>query len=79
MGVWYGLAKRADNFGYPDKSRFYRLLSVLVPMLLHGTYDFIATRTQDRYTWLFVVFVAAMFFISFNLVRSFSDHDQYIV
>lgn len=79
MGAWYGSAKRADNYGYPEKCRFYRLLSVLVPMLLHGSYDFIATRPEERFTWIFVIFIAAMFLISFRLVRRLSDQDSYIV
>ena len=79
MGAWYGMAKRADNFGYPEKCRLYSILAVAVPVLLHGTYDFIATRAENNYTWVFIVFVALMFFISFKLVRNLSDHDQYIV
>lgn len=79
MGCWYGHAKRADNFGYPEKSTYYRVLSVLVPILLHGTYDFIATRSDSGSTWVFMVFVAAMFFISFRLVKNLSSNDRYIV
>ena len=79
MGAWYGSAKRADNFGYPEKSIYYRVLSVLVPMFLHGLYDFIATRTSDASTWIFVVFVVIMFLISFRLVKKLSNEDRYIV
>ena len=79
MGCWYGQAKRADNFGYPERCRLYSILALIIPMLLHGTYDYIATRTSNSITWLFVVFVAAMFFVSFTLVRKLSDHDRYIV
>ena len=79
MGAWYGMAKRADNFGYPDRSILFRVLAVLVPMLLHGMYDFIATRATDSHTWVFVIFVVIMFFISFKLVRKLSDQDRYIV
>ena len=79
MGAWYGSAKRADNFGYPEKSVYYRVLSVLVPMFLHGLYDYIATRTSDASTWIFVVFVVIMFAISFRLVKKLSNEDRYIV
>ena len=79
MGSWYGQAKRADNFGYPERCTFYCVLSVLVPMLLHGLYDFIATRSSGGSTWIFVVFVIVMFLFSFMLVRKLSDEDRYIV
>ncbi len=79
MGAWYGMAKRADNYGYPEKSVYYRVLSVLVPMFLHGLYDYIATRTSDASTWIFVVFVVIMFVVSFTLVKKLSNQDRYIV
>ena len=79
MGAWYGSAKRADNYGYPEKSKLYRILAMLIPMLLHGAYDYIATRSAGGFTWLFVIFVAAMFYVSFKLVHKLSDQDRYIV
>ncbi len=79
MGFWYGLAKKADNFGYPGQSLKYRLLAFAVPLLLHGAYDFIATQGGGGLTLGFLVFVGLLFFISFRLVRRLSDRDQYIV
>ena len=78
MGVWYGMAKKNDNYGYPQRSRFFRVLSLLIPLLLHGFYDYVASMEEDSYTTVFIVFIALMFLTSFLLVRRFSRHDSYI-
>ena len=78
MGVFYGLARRAYNYGDPSSSRIYRLLAVLVPTLLHGTYDYIATMDSENGALIFFGFVGAMFIVSFFLVRRMARTDRYI-
>ena len=78
MGAWYGIAKRCDNFGYPEKSLAARILCVVFPALLHGIYDYCATRDSAIYSTLFIVFIAIMFIVAFRLVRKLSDQDRYI-
>ena len=43
MGVWYGLAKRLHGQGRDGASKLCRVLALLLPALLHGCYDFIAS------------------------------------
>ncbi len=79
MGVFYGLAKKAENrYQEPGTSRFYRVLALLVPTLLHGTYDYIATGADEDSIWYFFGFVAVMFAVSFVLVRRSAKGDRYI-
>ena len=78
MGAFYGIAKRCDNYGYPEKSRTMSILSLAVPTLLHGAYDYIATRMSSGYTLFFVLFVIGMFLVAFKLVKDLSDKDRYI-
>ena len=78
MGAFYGMAKRCDNFGYPEKSREYSILALVIPTLLHGAYDFIATRMNTGGTLFFVAFVAIMFIVAFKLVQNLSERDSYI-
>ena len=78
MGAFYGMAKRYDNFGYPEKSRSCSILALVIPTLLHGAYDFIATRMDAGGTLFFIAFVAAMFFVAFRLVKNLSEKDSYI-
>jgi len=78
MGAFYGLAKRYDNFGDEYRSRRCRRFAVLVPVLLHGTYDFIATYEYDGYAWIFVVFVVLLFAAAYRMIKKLSCDDRFI-
>ena len=78
MGVYYGRAKRYDNDGDYAASGLCRTLAVLMPALLHGTYDFIATMEYGSGEWVFLVFVIALFTVSMRLVHRGSRNDRYI-
>ena len=76
MGVFYGLAKRLENSGEHDKSVLYRVLSILIPVLLHGTYDYIASTEGS--SWIFVAFILVLFAVSFWTVGKSSKADRVI-
>ena len=76
MGVFYSLAKRADNRGDEAASGTYRFLSVLIPALLHGVYDFIASTGFS--VWIFGGFVAVLFIVSNLLVGKYARSDRFI-
>ena len=74
MGVWYGMAKKAEGRAQYAQATLYRILAFLVPVLIHGTYDYLAT--SDNY-WFFL-FIILLFFIRYRLVIHQSQNDQYI-
>ena len=76
MGVFYAIAKKYEVEGFENDSRIYRVISVLVPVLLHGAYDYIASTYTSG--WYFVIFVAALFTVSFILVSKKAKSDRYI-
>lgn len=78
MGVYYGLAKRYANEGDEENAKRCRRLSVFMPALLHGAYDFIATMESGSGEWIFLVFVIVLFAVSIKLVRTGSRNDHYI-
>ena len=77
MGAFYGMARRYANYGYERASKNCRRLAVLVPMVLHGIYDFIAS-SEDASEWVFLIFVAALFFVTSRMVKRLSQTDRYI-
>ena len=79
MGVWYGAAKRLDLLGCPDESKAARRNAVLIPVLLHGVYDFIATMQSDWMSILFLVFVGWMFRTALRLVKKTSAEDRLLI
>ncbi|MBO4838926.1 MAG: PrsW family intramembrane metalloprotease [Lachnospiraceae bacterium] len=76
MGAFYGAAKRYEHYNI-EQSRTYRILSLVVPVLLHGTYDFIATQFEGL-SPVFLVFVALLFVASYKIVVNLSRRDDYI-
>ena len=78
MGAFYGLARRAENMGDSSSSKSYRILAVLVPTVMHGCYDYIATMGGEGVTTFFFIFVGVMFLVAFFLVRKMARGDQYI-
>lgn len=78
MGVFYSLAKMHDIQGNADAVRLYRIAALLVPVLLHGAYDYIASSEQLASGWIFLVFIAVLFFISYRLVTAMSNADRYM-
>lgn len=77
MGAYYGMAKRYENGGCPQNCRNCLRRSVLIPMLLHGIYDFIAT-TDYLNASVFLVFVGAIFTAGVRLTNKLSKDDCFI-
>ena len=76
MGVFYGTAKKLERRGQAGASKFCRILSVIIPALIHGAYDYIATsQTSALY---FTCFIAVLFVVSYILVGRVSRKDSYI-
>ncbi len=78
MGIFYGIAKRLDYRGNNSASKAMRVAAVVVPALLHGAYDYIATMETQDTSWTFIVFVLIMFAISFALVNKTAKDDKVI-
>ncbi|MCQ2446582.1 MAG: PrsW family glutamic-type intramembrane protease [Clostridia bacterium] len=78
MGAWYGVARKYENAGQSANAKFCRFMAVLIPVLMHGFYDFTATMESGDYWWLFCGFVMVMFFTAFLLIRKLSASDRYI-
>lgn len=79
MGVFYSAAKMFEIQGDLNRSRMYNFISLLIPLLIHGAYDYIATLQVENGTIYFFVFIAILFFVSYRLIREFSLKDRYIV
>ena len=78
MGTWYGMAKRREGAGDFDGARRMRVRALLVPAVLHGFYDFVATYNSDVMNIVFLVFVILMFITAWRLVKHVSANDAYI-
>ncbi|MBO4819097.1 MAG: PrsW family intramembrane metalloprotease [Firmicutes bacterium] len=78
MGIWYGLAKRCELRGDTEAAQKCKRLCIIMPAVIHGCYDFIATLTNAFATIIFVVFVAGMFVVCYTVVKRLSANDEYL-
>jgi len=78
MGVFYGQAKRFDYLGKAGASKACRVACLVVPALIHGAYDYIASIESENATWLFLAFVVVLFVVSYSMVVTASRNDRRI-
>ena len=79
MGVWYGLERRYDYWGNIPKKKASQILAFVLPVLMHGTYDFLCT---SLYGWqgnlIFIAFIIVLFSVSWRMVNKASANDRYL-
>jgi RsiW-degrading membrane proteinase PrsW (M82 family) len=76
MGIFYGIAKKEERSGYEKNSKIFRILSVIVPAVIHGAYDYVASINAR--TLYFICFIVVLFAAAFLLVDRASQNDRYI-
>ena len=81
MGYFYGHAKLAEAQGRASEMREYLTLSLLVPLLLHGVYDFIAFSMEISELWVipFFAFVALLYLVGLRRINRSAKEDRRIV
>lgn len=72
MGVFYAYSKKASILG--KSTAGYTILSLLVPMIIHGIYDTCAFM-GDKGTTAFMVFVVLLYIASIATIRKMSRED----
>lgn len=83
MGHYYGIAKSADVHGYVSISDSMRRRAVLIPMLMHGAYDFILFSLNAEYgapyqytlLILFLAYIIAADVFAIRAINSYSKND----
>ncbi len=76
MGYYFGLARMEKN---ANKGWFlFYIMSLAVPVLLHGIFDFCLSWDQRVYIIIYAVFVTILYLVSFRRIRKLSQNDKYI-
>lgn len=76
MGFFYSRAKRRYDIGQITTGRIHLLLAYLAPVFLHGVYDSCCMLGSNMSTVVFLLFVAAMYFIVIRLIKRESRTDR---
>lgn len=78
MGYYMGEAKYYTVLRKPALAKSNKIKSLLVPVLLHGSYDFIATINSPLFTILFWGFVIVTDIVAIHRVTDYARHDKAI-
>lgn len=78
MGLYYGRAKECELKGDAAGRDFNMGRSLLVPVLLHGAYDYLAFVDTAAGNTAFTVLLIGLYFFSFRTIRRESAADRYL-
>ncbi len=76
MGMFYGLAKKADNRGHGVGAKILNFIGVALAVVMHGVYDTCAMYSSPEASAAFTGFVIFLYIISFLVIRYQSRHDE---
>ena len=74
MGVFYSYEKKSAILGEKGKRLLFKLLALIVPMLIHGTYDTFAFLGEPG-TIPLLVFVVILYIAAITTIRKLSKAD----
>ena len=84
MGYYMSLAKVASVKNHNGIASFYKTLSLLIPILLHGIFDYCLFTNNTYFLIIFFIFVYLVYKLSLKKVREISNmpfkfryHEKY--
>lgn len=78
MGHFYGMAKYADNQGNRSAAQVYMKQSLLIPVFLHGLYDFLASLEGDFSTMVFYAVIIVVEIVALRQLNAYASQDTSI-
>lgn len=78
MGYYLGLAKHYRRYKSKKKERKYLCLSYIVPIVLHGFFDYCLFSQSVIGILFFLIFIFILYIISFKKVKEVSELQKHI-
>ena len=75
MGHAYGLAKYYEKAGNYSASKSAMKMSLMIPMLIHGFYDFCASVDSEMMGYIWLIFVVVIDIIAIRAVKRYAEND----
>lgn len=76
MGHYYGLEKTYVVRGMVNEAKNAKLMGLLIPILIHGFYDFAASIGSDTFVYIWLVFVVVVDIIAIRSIKKYSRLDS---
>jgi len=75
MGHYYGQAKLSERLYRWSAMKWFNICTLLIPVLLHGFYDFAASAEDGLLSVIFLIYVVIVDVVAFLSIRSFAKND----
>ena len=75
MGYYYGMARWSENLGYHARKKSYLVRAIVIPILLHGFYDFCASSGNVILTLIFYVYIILLDVLAYRTVTRHAAED----
>ena len=79
MGYHISIAKQQSIYKNKRQEKRHLLLSIIMPTLIHGIYDFCLLSGYKSFIIVFLIFVVVMYFISINKLHDMSSTNKKII
>ncbi len=76
MGHYYGLAKYYSTYNNSSVEKSMKRRALLIPILIHGFYDFCLSMDNGYMALVFLVFVIIMDVIAYRSLKQYSSSDR---
>lgn len=75
-GYYFGLAKLNRSIGYKRKSNIFLIYSFIIPITLHGLFDYLLLISNDVLSWMFYCFVSILYIASYFNIKKISSVEM---
>jgi len=75
MGHYYGIATSADLLGQPQIRNRMLGRAILIPLVIHGAYDFIASDGSELLLIVFLAYILLMDYVALRALNQYSKND----
>lgn len=76
MGYYLSVAKKNNHKNKKGQEIKYLIISIFIPTILHGIYDFCLMSNQMILVYVFIAFVLILYIISIDRLRQMSDNNK---
>ena len=76
MGYYYGMAKFWALRGQKQRCLRAKILAIVMPMCIHGFYDYAASANSDTWVMIFFAFIIVLDIFAIRTVRKMSRMDM---
>ncbi len=77
-GYYFGLSKLNYAIGSKNKARKYKAISILLPIALHGFFDFLLLIGNEIFSWTFYCFITILYIASYFSIKRISAVEMTI-